>query len=159
MPKGRMGPPLRSLAADAYDCIMVRVLGPTGYKVVARSRPQASSPLTFIPIAPSVPSRSALSRCGLATAVHAARLARRPTLTAPARVDVERGGSGRRNGLSNRTKKPTKEKRCAARPEGAGGAGMAGFRDRGAQGRPGRVPLALHRFHRRLHAPLPHDEP
>ena len=36
MPKGRMGPPLRSFAADAYDCIMVRVLGPTEYKVVAR---------------------------------------------------------------------------------------------------------------------------
>jgi hypothetical protein len=31
-----MGPPLRSFAADAYDCIVVRVLGPTGYKVVAR---------------------------------------------------------------------------------------------------------------------------
>jgi hypothetical protein len=31
-----MGPPLRSFAADAYDCIMVRVLGPTEYKVVAR---------------------------------------------------------------------------------------------------------------------------
>jgi len=36
MPRGRMGPPLRSFAADAYDCIMVRVFGPTGYKVVAR---------------------------------------------------------------------------------------------------------------------------
>jgi hypothetical protein len=36
MPKGRMGPPLRSFAADAHDCIMVRVRGPTGYKVVAR---------------------------------------------------------------------------------------------------------------------------
>jgi hypothetical protein len=36
MPKGRMGPPLRSFAADAYDCIMVRVFGPTEYKVVAR---------------------------------------------------------------------------------------------------------------------------
>ena len=36
MPKGRMGPPLRSFAADAHDCIMVRVLGPAGYKVVAR---------------------------------------------------------------------------------------------------------------------------
>ena len=31
-----MGPPLRSFAADAHDCIMVRVLGPTEYKVVAR---------------------------------------------------------------------------------------------------------------------------
>jgi hypothetical protein len=41
-----MGPPLRSFAADAYDCIMVRVLGPTGYKVVARliPRPKAGSP-------------------------------------------------------------------------------------------------------------------
>ncbi len=36
MPTGRMGPPLRSFAADAHDCIMVRVFGPTGYKVVAR---------------------------------------------------------------------------------------------------------------------------
>jgi hypothetical protein len=36
MPKRRMGLPLRSFAADAYDCIMVRVVGPTGYKVVAR---------------------------------------------------------------------------------------------------------------------------
>jgi hypothetical protein len=36
VPTGRMGPPLRSFAADAHDCIMVRVLGPTGYKVVAR---------------------------------------------------------------------------------------------------------------------------
>ena len=31
-----MGPPLRRLAADAHGCIMVRVLGPTEYKVVAR---------------------------------------------------------------------------------------------------------------------------
>ena len=31
-----MGPPLRSFAADAQDCIMVRVFGTTGYKVVAR---------------------------------------------------------------------------------------------------------------------------
>src|SRR3974390_554400 len=84
-----MGPPLRSFAADAYDCIMVRVLGPTGYKVVARLiRAQAGSPLIVIPIAPRVPSCSKLSRRGLATAEHASRLARRPTLTAPARDDV-----------------------------------------------------------------------
>jgi len=31
-----MGPPLRSFAADAHGCIMVRVLEPTAYKVVAR---------------------------------------------------------------------------------------------------------------------------
>ena len=31
-----MGPPPRSFAADAHECIMVRVFGPTEYKVVAR---------------------------------------------------------------------------------------------------------------------------
>jgi hypothetical protein len=31
-----MGPPPRSFAADAHDCIMVRVFGPAEYKVVAR---------------------------------------------------------------------------------------------------------------------------
>jgi hypothetical protein len=62
-----MGPPLRSFAADAYDCIMVRVLGPTEYKVVARlirARKRAP-PLIVIPIAPSLPSCSRLSRYGL----------------------------------------------------------------------------------------------
>ena len=46
-----MGPPLRSFAADAHDCIMVRVLGPTEYKVVTRTdpRPKAGSPLTRHP--------------------------------------------------------------------------------------------------------------
>jgi len=50
-----MGPPLRSFAADAHDCIMVQVLGPTEYKVVARinPRPKAGSPLIVIPTAPS----------------------------------------------------------------------------------------------------------
>src|ERR1700733_1672328 len=71
MPIGRMGPPLRSFAADAHDCIMVQVLRlieykvvarihdcimvqvlrPTEYKVVARikPRPKAGSPLIVIP--------------------------------------------------------------------------------------------------------------
>src|SRR5271163_1196638 len=55
MPIGRMGPPLRSFAADVHDCIMVQVLGPTGYKVVARikPRPKAGSPLIVIPTASS----------------------------------------------------------------------------------------------------------
>jgi len=41
-----MGPPPRSFAADAHDCIMVPgPIDPTEYKVVARaSRPQQSSP-------------------------------------------------------------------------------------------------------------------
>ena len=67
-PNGRMGPPLRSFAADAHDCIMVRVLGPTGYKVVARLNraPKAGSPLIVIATALSVPSCSKPSRYGLA---------------------------------------------------------------------------------------------
>src|SRR5258706_7545119 len=88
MPKRRMGPPLRSFAADAHGCIMVRVLGPTGYKVVARliRARKAGSPLIVIPTAPTVPSCSKLSRCGLARAQYDARVERRPTLTAPARA-------------------------------------------------------------------------
>jgi len=40
-----MGPPLRSFAADAHDCIMVRVFGPTEYKVAARlNRAQSGLP-------------------------------------------------------------------------------------------------------------------
>ena len=47
-PRFRMGPPPRSFAADAYDCIMVQVpAGPTEYKFVARlPRLMASSPRT-----------------------------------------------------------------------------------------------------------------
>jgi hypothetical protein len=46
MPIGRMGPPLRSFAADAHDCIVVRVLGPTAYKFVARfNRARKRAPL------------------------------------------------------------------------------------------------------------------
>jgi hypothetical protein len=63
-----MGPPLRSFATDAHDCIMVRVLGPTEYKDVARllRAPKAGSPQIVVPTTPSVPSCSELSRHGLA---------------------------------------------------------------------------------------------
>ena len=45
-PTGRMGPPLRSFAADAHDCIMVWVFGLAGYKVVARlNRARKRAPL------------------------------------------------------------------------------------------------------------------
>src|SRR6266550_3601053 len=93
-PNGRMGPPLRRFAADAHDCIMVRVLGPTGYKVVARLNrvPKAGSPLIVIATALSVPSCSKPSRYGLARAKHAARLVRRPILTASARIDQRCAG-------------------------------------------------------------------
>jgi hypothetical protein len=117
MPKKRMGPPLRSFAADAHGCIMVRVLGPTGYKVVARliRARKAGSPLIVIPIASSVPSCSELSRCGLARVEHAARLVRRPTLTAPARAGPSEARVGTKKRASGRTKKLMKEEkmRCS----------------------------------------------
>src|SRR4029453_11021967 len=115
-PNGRMGPPLRSFAADAHDCIMVRVLGPTGYKVVARLNraPKAGSPLIVIATALSVPSCSKPSRYGLARGKHAARLVRRPILTASARIDL----SDARVGMKKRTLRSNQEtdegKRCAA---------------------------------------------
>src|ERR1700737_4799944 len=106
MPKRRMGPPLRSFAADAYDCIMVR--GPWTHRIqgcgATDPRPKAGSPLIVIPIAPSVPSCSKLSRYGLASSEHAASLARRPTLTAPARDDV----SGPRVGTKKRALRSNK---------------------------------------------------
>ena len=50
MPNGRMGPPLRSFAADAHDCIMVRVLGPNRIQGCGATepRPKAGSPLIVI---------------------------------------------------------------------------------------------------------------
>ena len=46
MPMHRMGPPPRSLAAEAHGCFMVRIpVDPTDYKVAAQgSRPKAGSP-------------------------------------------------------------------------------------------------------------------
>src|ERR1700751_5965691 len=90
MPKGRMGPPLRSFAADAHDYIMVRVLGPNriqGCGAIDRARKRApleSSSRSH----QSLPSCSKLSRCGLATAELVVRLVRRPTLTASARASA-----------------------------------------------------------------------
>jgi hypothetical protein len=118
MPRGRMGPPLRSFAADAHDCIMVRVLGPTGYKVVAR----------LIAPASGLPSDRHPDRTKRAVVLEAvkvwpgnaelvARLVRRPTLTVSARASAsEVPGRDEETGLSDRTKKLTKEKRCADLP-------------------------------------------
>src|SRR6202158_317640 len=77
-------------------------------------RPKASSPLIAIPTAPSVPSCSELSRYGLARAEHAARLVRRPTLTAPARDDMGEARVGTKERLSDRTKELMKEVRRRA---------------------------------------------
>jgi hypothetical protein len=66
MPIGRMGPPLRSFAADAHDCIVVRVLGPTGYKVVARlHRARKRAPLNRHPDRTKRAIASRPSKCGL----------------------------------------------------------------------------------------------
>ena len=69
----------------------------------------AGSPLIVIPTPSSGPACSELSRYGLASAERMERLVRRPTLTAPARAGY--CGSGRRNRLSGRTKKPIKKER------------------------------------------------
>src|SRR6266852_5123514 len=87
-----MGPPPRSFAADAHDCIMVRVLGPTGYNVLARL------------IAPErgLPSDRHPDRTKRAVVLEAVKLwpgnggacrkgvVRRPTLTASVRASVKR---------------------------------------------------------------------
>src|SRR5258706_15638897 len=98
-----MGPPLRSFAADAHDCIMVRVLGPTGYKVVAR----------LIAPASGLPSDRHPDRTKRAVVLEAVKvwpgnagLVRRPTLTVSARASAsEVPGRDEETGLSDRTKK------------------------------------------------------
>jgi hypothetical protein len=113
-----MGPPLRSFAADAHDCIMVRVLGPTGYKVVAR----------LIAPAGGLPSDRHPDRTKRAVVLEAVkvwpgngRACRKVGATAnldsfcARQRNEERVGTKKR--LSDRTKKLTKEKmpRPAAR--------------------------------------------
>lgn len=115
VPRKRMGPPPRSFAADAHECIMVRVPGPTVYKVVARliRAIEAGSPLIVIPTASSVPPCSELSRYGLARAEHVERLVRRPTLTAPARAGfaILRVGAKKRDSRSNKETDEESKKR------------------------------------------------
>src|SRR5204863_2839824 len=78
-----------------------------GYKVVARLNraPKAGSPLIVIATALSVPSCSKPSRYGLVRAKHAARLVRRPILTASARIDL----SDARVGMKKRTLRSNQE--------------------------------------------------
>src|SRR6516165_1026375 len=84
-----MGPPPRSFAADAHDCIMVRSLRTyriQGCGAMIRARWQ-SSPLIIGPNHDQRGRRAqALSRCGLGTTDRTARAERRPTLTGPVRV-------------------------------------------------------------------------
>jgi len=102
-----MGPPLRSFAADAHGCIMVRVLGPTGYKVVARLiRARKRAPLWS-----SSRSHQACRRARSCQGVawQGRSMPRgwcdgQPWQLLRATTWAKRG-SGRRNGLSDRTKK------------------------------------------------------
>jgi hypothetical protein len=75
MPRGRMGPPPRSFAADAHSCIMVRVTATHRIQGCGAidPRPKAGSPLIVIPTTTSVPSCSGLSRRGLETMERDAR--------------------------------------------------------------------------------------
>src|SRR5215468_11124661 len=82
-----------------------------------RSRPQAGSPLIVIPIAPSVPLCSGLSRCGLARAEHAAGLVRRPTLTAPPHAGVSDARVGTKKRAFRSNKETDEGKGCAAPPK------------------------------------------
>src|SRR3981189_910089 len=116
MPKWRMGPPPRSYAADAHDCIMVRGLGPTGYKVVARLiAPERGLPSDRHP---DRTKRAVVLDTVKGGPGHGGAVWTRVGGTANldsfcARQRQARCRSGRRNGLSDRTKKLTKEKRCA----------------------------------------------
>jgi hypothetical protein len=81
---------LGAFAADAQDCIMVRVIAAhriQGCGTNVRA-PQASSPRPRHPTITSVLPCSELSRCGLASPGHEEIFERRPTLTAPARDSV-----------------------------------------------------------------------
>jgi len=111
-----MGPPLRSFAADAHDCIMVRVFAPTEYKVVARLIAPASGLPSDRHPDRTEPCRRTWSCQGVAwqrRSMPQGWCDGQPwqLLRAPAQAKC---GSGRRNGLSDRTKKLTQEKRSAA---------------------------------------------
>jgi len=99
-----MGPPPRSFAADAHDCIMVRVLGPTEYKVVARliRAPARGLPSDRHPDRIERATVLGAVKVGLASAERMERLVRRPTLTAPARAGfaILRVGTWRNRGVT-----------------------------------------------------------
>ena len=115
MPGNRMGPPPRSFAADAHECIMVRVLDPPDTRSWRDwSAPGKRAPLgSSSPIASSVPSCSMLSRRGLPRSVRAVGLERRPALTASARAGLC-NAAGRGEETGSQVEQRNEEKRCAA---------------------------------------------
>src|SRR6266852_1197309 len=114
-----MGPPPRSFAADAHDCIMVRVLGPTGYKVVARliaperglpsdRHPDRTKRAVVLEAVKVWPGKGGACHEVGATANLDRSCARRPGAAA---------GRDEETGFSDRTKKLMKDKRCAGVPK------------------------------------------
>ena len=91
---------------------MVRVIGPTEYKVAARLFVRHKrAPLDIvIPTTTSVLPCSELSRCGLASPGHEEKSERRPTLTAPARDSIGDIWVGAKKRASGSTKETDEEK-------------------------------------------------
>src|SRR6266404_9389191 len=113
-PRKRMGPPPRSFAADAHNCVMVRVLGPTAYKVVARLIRATESGLP----SDRHPDRIECAAVLRAVKVWPGKGRGRGKVGATANLDsscarrlLQYCGSGRRNGIPDRTKKPIKKAR------------------------------------------------
>jgi hypothetical protein len=112
-----MGPPPRSFAADAHDCIMVRVLGPTEYKVVARliRAPERGLPSDRHPDHIERAAVLGAVKVGLVSEERVESLVRRPTLTAPARAGfaILWVGTKKRDSRSNKeTDQESKKERA-----------------------------------------------
>jgi hypothetical protein len=106
-PVSRLGPPPRSFAADAHDCIMVRSLWTYRIQGCGASAlvPRQRAPLGCVnPTTTSVPPCSGLSRRGLEMIEGEAAVERRPALTAPARAGVQHlwVGAKKRDSKSNK---------------------------------------------------------
>jgi len=79
-PRFRMGPPPRNFAADAYDCIMVRIrIGSTEYKCVARG----SAPDGEFPSDPALLAVHPPSACSGVKALRNTSLAKAASRQAP----------------------------------------------------------------------------
>jgi hypothetical protein len=134
------GPAARSFAADAYDCIMVRIRkDPAEYKVAAqKNAPDGELPSdqwsSRNPIVDSVPSCSLVSRPSLTVAAE-----ERPALTRPARagVSILRSGRGKACGRARPREMSAEERLCLP--------SRAAIRERknarGARGSDRRMPL------------------
>jgi hypothetical protein len=92
---------------------MVRVPGPTAYKVVARLIRATGSELPFDRHPDRIECAAVLSRYGLARVEHVEMLVRRPTLTAPARAGfpILRVGTKKRESRSNKETDEESKKR------------------------------------------------